>query len=230
MLDLIKRSLERLPAGFGEIRIEKKLLSLIELSNAKIETISKKEVRNASVRLLKNGQWGFISFTDVDDLDRYIRTVLENTSRISPYSRIKREVVSHPKVNGHFRTQFTLDPFSRSLEEKHALLTGYDGILQGFKKLINRKLTYVERKEESYYGNTEGSLVSQEKVFTGLSVNAVARDGNNIQMSPDSWGGYSGYEIVQGHEQEMEHIGRTAEDLLKARMLDGGHYEEVLDP
>ena len=99
------------------------------------------------------------------------------------------------------------------------MLIEYDKILIPFKKVINRRLNYLQRHELKYYGNTEGSLVSQDRIFTGMAAAAYAKDGNNIQVGRDSWGSYRGYEEVLNHEQEIEEIGKIAEDLLEAKML-----------
>ena len=230
MIEFIKKKLQKLNAGYGEIHLEKRLITSLILSNGIIEDINKKELFNGNVRILRNKQWGFISFSDIENYDKYIESVLKNSDQVARHSNLKRNILSYRKITRDYKTKLKINPFSVSLDEKYNLLQTYDKILKQFKKIINRKINYLERKEELYFGNTEGSLVSQEKIFTGMAVTGVARDGNNIQISRDSWGEYEGYEIVQAHEEEVERIGKIAEDLLNAKMIKGGKYDVIIDP
>lgn len=229
MLDLIRKHLAGLSAEYAEIRIEKKEVLSLLLSNSRIENISRKNILSGNVRVLKEGQWGFVSFSGREGVDRYVRLALSHAALAARSVHEARKVKDHPPVSGCFRTSFQKDPFTVSLEEKHALLLDYDRILRGFPGVVNRTLNYLERKEELFFGNTEGSRVSQEKTFTGISVQAVARDGNNIQTGRDSWGGYRGYEAVLGRQEEVEKTGRTAEGLLEAGLAEAGRYDVILD-
>ncbi|MBU1077935.1 MAG: TldD/PmbA family protein [Spirochaetes bacterium] len=230
MIDIIKRNLSRLAASYSEIHLEKRLITSLVLSNGMIEDISKKEVLSGNIRILHKGQWGFVSFSNISDLDGYIEQVLKNVDAALVYSKLKRRIKPYKKIERDFRTDYRIDPRSVSLDQKYNLLVSYDSLLKKFKKVINRKLTYIDKKEELFYGNSEGSLISQDKTFTGMAVVGVARDGNNIQIGKDSWGGYEGYEIVKGHEEAVEEAGRTAQDLLKAEMAGGGRMDVIIDP
>ncbi len=230
MIELIKKKLNNINASFYEIHLEKKLITSINLSNGEIEGVGKKEVINGNVRVLNENQWGFVSFNNIDDIDKYIQLAVLNSQEAAKYSKIKRGISSYNKVIDSFYSSFIINPFEVDLSEKYRLLKKYDSILKPFKNIINRKIIYVEKKEEVYYGNSEGSLISTDNIFTGASVTGVAREGSNIQTGYDSWGGYEGYEIVKDHEDEVENIGKIAEDLLKAEMIEGGKYDVVMDP
>ncbi len=230
MKSLIEKCLNKIPSEYGEIHIEKKNLLSLQLSNGHVESISKKEILQGNIRILHKGYWGFVSFNSLDDLDPYLRIAIKNSEDMAVFSKQKRRIKSHPRIKKEYVSKFKIDPLKIPLHEKYKTLIHYDKILQGFKKIVNRKLNYIERKEEIYYGNTEGSLVSQEKIFTGFSGSAIAKEGDNIQMGRDSWGGYIGYEIIPNHEEGIEHIGKNAEALLQAKMVNSGHYDVVLDP
>lgn len=230
MIEFIKQKIQKINADYSEIHLEKKYINTIALSNGEIEDIIKKEVLSGNIRILKNNQWGFVSFSNIEHFDKYIELVIKNSNEVARQSHIKRNIISYKKIIKNFKTQYKVDPFSKDLSDKVELLTGYDNILKQFKKIINRKIIYLEKKEELYYGNSEASLISQDKVFTGIAVSGVAREGNNIQISRDSWGGYEGYEIVKNRECEVEEIGKIAQDLLSARIMEGGHYDVIMDP
>ncbi len=230
MIEFIRNKLQNINAAYSEIHLEKRIITSLVLSNGEIEDINKKVLFNGNIRILNKSQWGFISFSNIENFDKYLEKVIKNNAQIAKHSDLKRKILAHKKITGKFKTTYKIDPFSISLDEKCSLLKNYDKILKKFKKVINRKINYLERREELYYGNSEGSIVSQEKTFTGTSVAGVAREGNNIQICRESWGSYAGYEIVKNHEEEVETIGRTAENLLKAEMIKGGKYDVIIDP
>ncbi|HEO65773.1 MAG TPA: TldD/PmbA family protein, partial [Spirochaetes bacterium] len=72
--------------------------------------------------------------------------------------------------------------------------------------------------------------VDSEKVFTGLALNAMAKDGMNVQRGFYTDAGYHGFEVVEGKEKECEEICKNACDLLKADSFEKGTYKVLLDP
>lgn len=229
MISIVEEILKKIDADYCEVHLEKRKTNNLILSNSHIEDVSKKDFFYGNIRLLNNNQWGFVSFNNLDDINKYI-DVIKNNSNIKIKTLQKRGIAESKPIKKECKASVKIDPFSIDMEQKHHLLLSYDKILKNFTQLINRKFTYLERHEESYYGNSEGTLISQDKIFTGLSGIGVARDGNNIQIGRDSWGGYQGYEIVKDHDKEIEDIGKTAESLLKAEILEGGRYDVIIDP
>ncbi len=225
----IKKILEKSNSEFAEIHIENKKVTSFSLSNSQIEQLETKEVLRGNIRVLKNGQWGFVSFNDISLLETYIKMAEEQANTISLYIKEKRKVLPFKPVKAHYRTEFKINPLDVSLEEKYGLAMKYDSILKKHKRLQNRKIFYADREEKLYYGNTEGSLITQDKIFTGILIYAVAKDGNNIQTASESFGGYKGYEVVKDLDEVVDNIGKIAEDMLDAKQIEGGYYTVVLD-
>lgn len=225
----IKKVLEKSNSEFAEIHIENIKLTSFALSNSEIEKIETREIIRGNIRVLKNGQWGFVAFNNIDSLEDYLRVAENQADTISIYVKEKRKISRYKAVKAYYKTECKINPLDIPLDEKYSLVRRYDSILKKYKKLQNRKIFYADRAETQYYGNTEGTLIRQEKIFTGILIYAVAREADNIQIASESIGGYKGYEAVEGLDEIVDNTGRIAEDMLNARQIEGGYYTVVLD-
>ncbi len=230
MKELLKTLIQKSSADYMEIHIDKRNSNSIIFSNGKVEDISNKISLNGNIRILKNGQWAFVSFNDLAGLEKYYEEGIKNADLLSNYSNEKRNIKSNTAVQDDFKSFYKIDPKSISLNDKYELIVNYDNLLKTFKDIVNRKITYLDRTEEIYYANSEGSLIKQNKIFTGISFVVVAKEGNNIQVAHNSEGGYKGYETVQGLEFLVNETGKNAVDMLKAKPIEAGKYNVVLDP
>ncbi|MBN1897519.1 MAG: TldD/PmbA family protein [Spirochaetes bacterium] len=230
MKETIKKVLQKNRSFYAQVQIEKRIITFFSLSNSSIEQLESRQVLMGNIYVLKNGQWGFVAFNDMQNLESCLRQAEKQADDISRFARQKRQILTSRPVIQDFRTDFHIDPDHVSLEEKYKLAGNYDSLLKVYKKLQNRKIYYADRKETIYYGNTEGSLVKQDKIFSGILIQAVAKEGNNIQIATESFGGYQGYEALKGLEEKVRKVGKTATDMLKARAIQGGRYTVILDP
>jgi len=226
----IKKVLEKSNSEFAEIHIENRKLTSFSISNSEIEKIETKEVIGGNIRVLKNGQWGFVAFNNIDSLENYLKIAETQADTISNYVKEKRKISNYKAIKAHYKTEYKINPLNISLEEKYSLARRYDSILKKHKKLQNRKIFYADRAEKIYYGNTEGTLITQDKIFTGILIYAVAREADNIQIALETFGGYKGYEAVEELDEIVDNTGRIAEDMLNAKQIEGGYYTVVLDP
>ncbi len=232
MKETIKKIIEKSNSEFTEISFETKDITSFSLSNGEIENPEKSNIMSGNIRVLKNGQWGFVAFNNIKDfsnMEKYLQEAESQADAISDYLKEKRAIIPYKSIKKEFKSEYNIDPRSITLEEKYKLARDYDSILKQHKKLQNRKILYTDRHIESHYYNSEGSEVTENKVFTGILFYAVARDGNNIQVASESFGGYEGYEIVQNRDEIVDGTAQNAEDMLKAEQVQGGTFTVVLD-
>jgi TldD protein len=86
--------------------------------------------------------------------------------------------------------------------------------------------TFVRRT----FANTDGSYITEERVYVGISLSATAKEGSNVQVGFDSVGDTRGFKGVQGLEGRVETVVKDAIDLLKAEKVPGGTYTVIADP
>ncbi len=223
-----KRLLESAECEFAEIRFSSGVGTTISLSGDNVDSMTSGESVAGSVRVLKNGSWGFVTFNDLGSLERYFRSALTAASVASPEE--KSGVARSKPVLAKFRTEPVMNINSVSLDEKFELIKGYNKILQSSPKIQTTKAIYRDVESRYQYLNSEGSDLSYEKMHCGISLTSVAKDGAIIQPFHESVSGYGGFEIARGREDLAEKVVKIAVDMLSAEPLEGGTYDVILDP
>ena len=212
---------------YADIRLSASDGVSISLSGSQVETFSSGATVAGSVRVLRDGVWGFVSFNDPAQIERHFARALEIASSIA--TREKTRIRSCAPVRREVLTpaerDFTLVP----LEEKFALISSYNDILKSSKRVQTTRAAY--RDVRTYYAllNSEGSEITYDRAYCGVALSSVARDGSVIQPYHESVSGYGGFEIAQGRAEMAEGIARRAVDLLSAEPVPGGTYRVVAD-
>lgn len=216
-----------LPADYAEIRLSEGESTVISLAAGNVEAASMGDGRSGSVRVLKNGAWGFVSFTDPGAMEACATRAVELAEGIIP--PIPSAVTRGAPITGVYHTESARDFLEVSFDEKFSLMRSYDAILSAPAAVQTTRVTY--RDQQSWYGyaNSEGTALAYDRRYCGMALAAVARDGAVIQPYHESVSGYGGYEIVTGQEEAAESVARVAVDLLAAGKVPGGRCTVVAD-
>ncbi|MFH1562296.1 MAG: TldD/PmbA family protein [Nitrospirota bacterium] len=229
MRDFIKNAIHNAPkADYLEIRVEEIQTTKIDFGGKELENIGNTTKIGGNVRALVNGGWGFVSFNTIDELDSYVELAIKE-AKLTGKTKFQltpiKPVIDY-KIIGSGK-----DPKNISLEEKHDLCQNYNLIILNFSPLIQTSMvTYRDYYKKVYFVNSEGTDILQDKIFTGISFVALAKDGMNVQQAHTSFGNYRGYSTVEKLEAKAEETAKLAVDLLKAKSVEGGKYTVVLDP
>ena len=113
---------------FAEIRLSAALSTSISLSGETIDSFSSGESVAGSVRVLNKGAWSFVSFNDLENLEKFVKDGSRLTSQmkvndpsgIMPYKTIKKT----------FTTRVERDFRNISIDEKFELIRAYNDILR----------------------------------------------------------------------------------------------------
>ncbi|MEW6096149.1 MAG: TldD/PmbA family protein [bacterium] len=229
MRDFIKNAIHKAPkADYLEIRVEENQTTKVDFVGKELENIGNMTKIGGNVRALVNGGWGFVSFNTIEQIDTYVELAVKEATLTG---NTKSQLADTKAVVDSKVISSGKDPKGISLEEKHHLCQNYNSIILNFSPLIQTsKVTYRDYATKKYFVNSEGTDIFQEKVFTGISLSAIAKEGINIQTAHKSFGNYRGYEIVESLESQAEEVAKNAIDLLKAQRINGGKYTVVLDP
>jgi TldD protein len=73
-------------------------------------------------------------------------------------------------------------------------------------------------------------MLHHEKIRTGVSLYAVAKDGSNVQRGHRSFGDARGYETVLNRESDIQDVLKITHDLIRAPKVESGVYTVILDP
>lgn len=198
MEDLISLALEKAElksVDFAECRIFGYDTEEIMVRNGQIEILKRSKDIGYGIRVIKNGAWGFASTAIVErsTIDDIVGTAIKEAEATS--RRIKKpvELTEEPIVRDKYVTHFKIDPFEVDIAEKLEILKKADSIMAekgDAIKVRENSMDFVKIYID--YGNSEGTLISQQELFSGCSCSAtaIANDNQNRNTSLYEMRGY----------------------------------------
>ncbi|MBU0701301.1 TldD/PmbA family protein [bacterium] len=227
MREYLWEAIKAVPADYIEVRIEETIRTRVDFVGRELEQIGTVERRGGCVRVLSNGGWGFASFNNLDAL----RTNIQNAADMARLvGNSGARLVPITPVVAEYMMKWGKDPIQISLSEKQQLCERYNHIILNTPKVQTTSVRYRDIALKKYLLTSEGTYISQQGVFCGISLAAIAKEGNNIQQSHFSTGDFRGYAQVEGLEDRAESVAKAAVDLLSAEQISGGKYTVIIDP
>lgn len=227
METLIKDAISKFSGPYAEVRVEESSGTAVRFQGQEIEEAAERTGLGGCVRVYDAGGWGFCSFNNIDKIDHYLMVAAQNAKKAA---KGRAPFPSDRKIVDLRKTAVKEDPFSVPLSEKVSLCESYQNIILSGKKIVTGNVRYGDLKKKTIFCNSFGSYIEQEQVYSGVSMFAIAKDGDNVQQGYRSFGETCGYEVVRGQEAEAVKAVKEAEDLLNARKVEGGRYTVILDP
>ncbi len=220
--------LQNAPCEFAEIRLSSSKGTSVSLSKDQIDNLSLGDSIAGSIRVLKNGAWGFISFNNLSQIEKYFKRAIDIASKLNSAEKIS--VKSQTAIVQNFKTNCKIKTEDVHIDEKIKVISQYNDILKDHERIQTTRATYSDATTDYLYMNSEGSDIYYDKSYCGISLASIAKDGSQIQPFHDSVSGYGGFELVQNQHQRAEKTIKTAVDLLSAEAIKGGRHNVVLDP
>lgn len=227
MEGLIKKALGRDQADYIEIRLEEKAITSVVYSGKELDSAGANTTKGGNVRALYKGGWGFVSFNSMDQLEAKVAEACRAARLVGKGKSVLAKV---PKVTADIRVSLKDDPRKIPLAQKVELAKKYNNIIIGSKGIISSGVRYEDVFKKQTFANTEGSYITEERIYCGAAFSAVAKDGANVQRAHDSVGGTEGYHTVLKLEQNARQTVKDALGLLKAEKVSSGKYTVVMDP
>ncbi len=219
---------------FGDARVENTDLENLTFRKQRLAEAELQVERGVGVRVLVGGCWGFASCTGFDaaevesTVDRAVEVASAGAGVMEGSVRLSEEV---PSV-GHYDGPCIIDPFKVPRTEKLDLMARAADIMHA-SDLISMSWTNLrfERKKR-VFGNTQGTLVSSDLVFTMPLINAYAvHDGDMQSRGFQDGARIAGWEWVQ--EADLLHWAEKAREeaimKVKAPESPAGTMDLVLD-
>jgi TldD protein len=230
MFDKLKTILAKCDADYADLRYEIKKETVIGFNGKELTQIGSNTTDGFVLRVLIKGGLSSIAFTRESDAEKAVRTARENAGLIA--SNIKQPVVfaEADPVGDSFLPPLEEDPRTISIDEKLDLTRRYNGIPLSRAKIATTMTDYLELAREKYFVNTEGSEVREDLLTTRLGGSITSKDGTLIQNVRVGIGGSSGFQVLRNKEEEFEKKTAIALDLLKAKPVEAGLYNVVLNP
>jgi len=227
MKDRLLDLCQKLPADYVEVRVQEGVGASIHFAGKELEDIGERTQRGGCVRVLAGGGWGFATFDDLDQVDRYARMALEQaqlvggeTFRLAPVEPIQAS----------YRSPVDTDPADVPLADKHAMCRRYNEAILRHDRIQTSAVIYRDGHATTCFANSEGSFIEQTYVFCGIVVAAIAVDGANIQRAREDNGDLRGFDKVTGMDEACEKVVQRAIESLDARPVQAGSHTVILDP
>ncbi|MBX6333113.1 MAG: TldD/PmbA family protein, partial [Gemmatimonadaceae bacterium] len=225
-------------ASYADVRIGRQRQNFVFTREHQIQNVVDTDSIGCGVRALVDGTWGF-SATHTLTRDG-VAAAAREAAAIAKANRVARDqaVVLTPTAtypDATWKSAFTIDPWSISVEEKADLLlkANAEAMKVAGVKYVFSGLFFV--KEERHFASSEGSVIAQTAVRSWplMQITAVAPDfsdfqnrGNVVQPRGRGWEYVVACDLV-GNAGKW---GEEAAQKLKAKPVEVGRYDLVLHP
>lgn len=230
MRELILDALKGHDEGYIEVRLERASTNYVTYKMGKVDKVAATTDVGGAIRALLPGHgWGIVSFNTIEELPQRINDAIAASRTIMPDEPV--ELYPVEPVEADVKVTFEEDFRKHSLDEKVELVSHYDEVLRSASsRIIDTSTTYGDSFKTLWIATSEGTFIEKERADILLITNAVAREGDNVQMAHESFTSRNDYNFILNRENEILDNGKLADQLLDADSVEGGKYTVVLNP
>ncbi len=237
LADIALSVAKRAGATYADIRINRYRNEGVSAREKQIQQVVRDQSFGFGVMVLLNGAWGFAASRDVspDAVRRIAGIAVEIAEANSAFGKKAVKLAPVSRVKTSWESAFEKDPFDVALDRKIQFLLSINETALKVKgaSFVNSGLRLIN--EQKYYASTEGSRIDQYiiRVAPSFSVTAVDSARGDFQSRNSLASAQTiGYEYVEDYPwiAEAEQAANEAVEKLKAKSVQPGKYDLVLDP
>ncbi|MBB2771485.1 MULTISPECIES: TldD/PmbA family protein [Mycolicibacterium] len=228
-------------ATYADLRIHAITSELVQLRDGELETAVIDREIGLAVRVIVDGTWGFASHAELDPAvaaDTARRAVAVATT-LAPLNAERIELAPEPVYREvSWVSDYRVDPFTVPAADKIAVLGEYSGRLLAADGVDHVSAGLHTAKEQTFYADTFGSSITQQRVRVLPTLDAVAVDsaaGTFETMRTLAPPTARGWEVVAGDEvwdwtAELAELPSLLAEKVKAPGVTAGPTDLVIDP
>lgn len=234
--DTVLRKAKQLGCSYSDFRVSSFRTQRISTRENIIQGISDEEDFGFSVRVLKDGVWGFAASSTLTEAEAVRITSIANEIAASNKIIQKREVKPVPvdSFNDVWKTPIIKDPFDVSVDEKVNLLFKIN------QRALELGATYCSSfvwsaKEMKWFMSDVGSFIKQEiyRIWPQFDLTVVDKTTGNFEDRSSLTAPIGkGYEYMEEYDF-MGDIDKAVEETKmkhKAKSVEPGFKDIILDP
>ncbi len=210
-----------------EVRVEDYETLGIAIRDGKVDSVGRSASVGGCVRACTNGGWGFASFNRLSDLERFAQVAVEQAKAVG---RGETKLAEIEPIQAEFVTEILDDPRNHTVDEKVALLKGYDSLMSGAKGVTNSSASYSDTYTTKTFLSSEGAYITQKLVDIAFGASPVARIDGRTQYGHVGAGSSNDYSVVLGQEEKIKKQCELAAELVQSPKVKSGVYTVVVDP
>jgi TldD protein len=229
-------------ASYADLRIQRLTSESIQLRDAALQTsVTGREV-GLAVRVIVDGTWGFASHAELSAsvAADTARRAVEVARAFRSLNAERVELADEPVYSdAEWVSLYDIDPFGIQASKKINVLEDYSRRLLGGGGVDHVSAAYHGVKEQSFYANTFGSSITQQRVRVQPTLEAVTVDaaiGNFESMRTLAPPTARGWEAalddggVWNWSDELTRIPALLAEKDKAPSVEPGPMDLVIDP
>jgi TldD protein len=222
-------ALDRSPAAFTDIRIERRWLTAVTVRGRRLELAAVTCDATGLVRCVSPGHaWGAASFATSDDLPAAVRRAHERSLALGLTSPIR--LASVPPRQLHVDVPPDRDPRAVPLARKRALaLASAATLLDADRRITDCRVRYTDAVNETWIATSEGALLAEWRPELSLSVLATAEEDGALEQALASRAVPGTWEDLEDWAAGLPRVARRAVELLRAMPMRSARLPVVLD-
>lgn len=232
---IIAVAVEKFGAQYAEARAQKLVKTSFTMKEGRVEAAKQGIESGAALRVLVNGAWGFASvgtdkmeiltqaIADACSMAKAASAQLKLPIKLAPAKTVEDKVSIKPKKN----------PAQINIEDKIKMASTINELtLQKDNRIKSCTVDYLDLTGTSYFVNSEGSHIEQDKLYVWSRITASAMREGTFTFSREEIGSTAGYEVFDKETPQAisEKLVKRAINQLRAKSPKGGTFPVILGP
>ena len=166
-------------ASHADLRIHRIINEVVQLRDGELETAVVDREVGLAVRVIVDGTWGFASHAelDADVAAETARRAVQVARTLAPLNAETIELAPEPVyADVSWVSDYRIDPFTIPAADKIGVLDEYSGRLLAADGVDHVSASLHAVKEQTFYADTFGSSITQQRVRVQPTLEAVAVD------------------------------------------------------
>lgn len=228
-------------ASYADLRIHRITTELIQLRDGELETSVITREIGLAVRVIVDGTWGFASHAELDATvaAATARRAVEVATTLSQLNGERIELAPEPVYTDvTWVSEYGIDPFTVAAADKIAVLDDYSGRLLAADGVDHVSAGMHAVKEQTFYADTFGSSITQQRVrvlptLEAVSVDSAAGSFETMRtLAPPTARGWEAVadDGVWDWTSELAELPSLLAEKTKAPSVVAGPTDLVIDP
>jgi len=228
-------SVQKFGAQYSETRAQKLSKTMLTLKEERVEVAKQGIEKGVALRVLVNGAWGFASVGSFDK--EILESAVSDACRMAKMASLRLKtpikLAEAKVVTDRVRSKPRKNPSDILMEDKIKTTLAVNKASLSFDKRIKScNIDYMDLTGTSYFMNSEGTSIEQDKLVVWSRITASALNEGIFTFSREEIGSTAGYEIFDEQTPESlgEKVAKRAIEQLNAKSPKGGTFPVILGP
>ena len=226
-------------ASHAEVRVGRTRDASIRVRDRSLEGAAEEETSGLSVRVLREGTWGFAATTELtpEAAARAAGEAIDVARTSEPLNHERVELSSEPAHRSSWVSAYEVDPFAIDPTDRVALLTEWTTRLLADPRVDHADAGLLAVRENKFYADLAGGRTVQQRVRVHPTATAIAVDAGTgafesmRTLAPPAGRGWE-YLLGTGWnwDSELEEMPELLAEKTAAPSVEAGQYDLVIDP